>query len=536
MPLGPGRPAHTGAGLRDMVILRINDDLDLLAGVGMGGAADEFFGDLSVEDGQGRFVGSTGSPRFEGLNNPGTGQTAVSGTFDLDSLATTARLHPTPDGNDQFILQRHAQAAARRTPDNEQDVLPPALLGYGTASDAQLRPTSIVMDLDTNAIYSSEDNTTARVLLADAAGGAHYAFLGPMHGFGVCSQEAGGRVTCIRNEALPDPGASLFMNGIGKNTSGQIAFVGSAGNTVNPTPGAVQAGFGGVRDGFVIDTLQPFLLGLANAAFHGDLGPGDLATAFGAKIGPRKDSYAASPIVNNALQMEVEGVEVLIQREDDSQITAPLLNASYGQTAFELPTSLRPGERIGVQVRGGNLVSNMYWLTLREPGISPFLFNDNEAVVQNGATSAIVTESNPLKPGEFAVLWANSGIPRTPACAGPGSVADPTGNPLHRLVNPEARTVRLQAVTAARETLFDDRAAFEGSPPGQLCNSVLQVNFALADAARWSEASVQAALTASAALRNSDPARFREILAQDPWLPILDPVTGAVLPVFVLLD
>jgi hypothetical protein len=62
------------------------------------------------------------------------------------------------------------------------------------------------------------------------------------------------------------------------------------------------------------------------------------------------------------------------------------------------------------------------------------------------------------------------------------------------------------------------------------------VNFALADAARWSEASVQAALTASAALRNSDPARFREILAQDPWLPILDPVTGAVLPVFVLLD
>ena len=535
LSLGPGIPPHGASGLRDLVILRIDEQLNLVRGAGLGGPADEFFGDLSIENGEGRFTASTGSREFEGLSNPSSGQAGVTGRFDPDSLRTVLKLHAAPEGTDQLILQKHAWASARRTAGGPQDILPPVLLAYGTASDAALNPTAVVIDVETNEVLDSEKDTTARILITDGAGSVHFGYFGfgSTHGLGVCTQNADGGVGCTRTQLSPDAGGRLFMNTAGSNSRGQIAVVGGITGSLAPTPNALQAEFGGVRDGFVVDTQQPFLLGLVNATFAGDIGPGELVTAFGSKIGPLKDAFAVSEIVNNALETNVAGVAVSITREDGTALDAPVLNASYGQTTFEMPTSLRPGEKISIRIRCGDLVSNPYYLTLREPGISPFLFNGNEAVIQNGLTGAIATMANPLKPGDVAVLWGNSGIARTPACPGPGSLADPAGNPLHRLAGSDTLTLQLEAVTADRQFLFRQGVAFAGSPPGQLCNNVLQVNFALADAAAWSEPDVQAAIAASRALRESDPDTYRRILSENPWMPLEDPITSEAVPVFV---
>ena len=217
-------------------------------------------------------------------------------------------------------------------------------------------------------------------------------------------------------------------------------------------------------------------------------------------------------------------------------MNAPFLNASFTQSTFEMPGDLMPGENISVAVKMGDFISNPFFVKLSEPAIATFLFNGNEAVVQNGATGQIATTANPLRPADVVVLWGNAGIPREPACPGPGSVADATGNPLHRLVDADTRRVRLRAVTEAREVLFSEPTLFAGSPPGQLCNSVLQVNFALADAEAWSLPDAQAALAASLSLRDSDPDAYGQVLAEHPWIPVEDPVSGQVVAVAVLLN
>ena len=535
LPLGPGIAPHGNSGLGDLVILRIDEQLNLVRGVGLGGPEDEFFGDLSIANGEGRFTASTFSRQFEGLNNPSIGYAGVTGRFDLGSLRAVPNLHAAPPGMDHLILQQHAWASAKRTPDGPEDDLPPTLLASGTASDTALRPTTVVIDVETNEILDSEPDTTARALITDGAGSVHFGYfgIGARHGLGVCTQNADGSVGCTRTQLTPTTGGGLFMNTAGRNSGGQIVLVGGIADALVTTPNALQADFGGVRDSFVVDTQQPFLLGLVNATFDGNIGPGELVTAFGAKIGPRKDSFAFSALVDNALETNVEGVVVSVTREDETVIDAPVLNVSYGQTTFEMPTSLQPGEKISIRIRCGDLVSNAYFLTLREPGISPFLFNGNEAVIQNGLTGAIATMANPLKPGDVAVLWGNSGIARTPACPGPGSLADPTGSPLHRLVGSDTLTLQLEAVNADRQVLFRQGVAFAGSPPGQLCNNVLQVNFALADAAAWSQPDVQAAIVASRALRESAPDTYRRILSENPWMPLEDPITGEAVPVFV---
>ena len=89
--------------------------------------------------------------------------------------------------------------------------------------------------------------------------------------------------------------------------------------------------------------------------------------------------------------------KVIVTRADGSALNAPVLNTSFWQSTFEMPTELNVGEEISVQYQFDGLLSNRFFLTLREPGVSPFLFNGNEAVVQNGATVAIVTEANPPK-------------------------------------------------------------------------------------------------------------------------------------------
>ena len=533
MPLGPGIPPHGNSGFRDLILLRIDEQLNLVRGVGLGGPGEEFFGDLSIANGEGRFTASTGSRQFEGLSNPSPGQAGVTGRFDLDSLRPVVKLHAPSPGLDHLILQKHAWASAKRTADGPQDVLPPVLLAAGTASDGALRPTTVVIDVETNEVLDSQPDTTARVFKTDGGGSVHFGYLGSMPGLGVCTQNADGSAGCTRTQLAPAAGSGLFMNTVGSNSRGQIALVGGIGDGLVRTPNALQSDFGGVRDGFIVDTQQPFLLGLVNATFAGNIGPGELVTAFGEKIGPRKNSLAFSEIVDNALETNVEGVAVSILREDGTALDAPVLNASYGQTTFEMPASLQPGEKISVLIRCGDLVSNPYHLTLREPGISPFLFNGNEAVIQDGLTGAIATMANPLKPGDVGVLWGNSGIARTPACPGPGSLADPTGNPLHRLAGSDTLTLQLEAVTADRQVLFRQVVAFAGSPPGQLCNNVLQVNFALADAAAWSEPDVQAAIAASRALRDSDPDAYGQILSENPWMPLEDPITGEAVPVFV---
>lgn len=93
--------------------------------------------------------------------------------------------------------------------------------------------------------------------------------------------------------------------------------------------------------------------------------------------------------------------------------------------------------------------------------------------------------------------------------------------------------MRLGAVSNAREELFEIPLAFIGSPPGQLCNSVVQANFGLPDEAAWMDAGVQAALSASRGLRQSDAVAFAAILAERPWMPIEDPVSGETVPVSI---
>ena len=494
MPLGPGVADHSPLGKRDLIILRIDEDLNLVRGVGFGGVEDEFFGDLSVEGGEGRFVAGTGSPQFEGLDNPAPVTAGVSGRFDLTSLQTNLKLHAAPDGMAHLILQKHARASAA----SETDAPAETLLAYGTASDAELRPTAVMIDLETDEIYDSEPNATARAMITDGAGSVQFGFFGGMPGYGECTQAIDDSINCNPTRLQPDPGRGLFPNNMGANNAGQVAVVGQIGGlSVTPTANALQTESGGGFDAFVLDTQQSLLVALVNAAFHGGIGPGDLVTAFGQKIGPRKDSFAFSSIVNNALETVVEGVEITILREDGSEINAPVLNASFGQTTFEMPTLLRVGERISVVLQCGDLISNPFSLTLQQPGISSFLFNGNQAVVQDAVTGRIATVSNPLKPGDVGALWANSGSLREPACPGPGSLANPFGVPLHRLADEGNRSVRLRAVSVSREILFEGPALFVGSPPGQLCNSVAQVNFLLADESAWSQPAVQAALTAS---------------------------------------
>ncbi len=406
-------------------------------------------------------------------------------------------------------------------------------------------PTMVVSDMETKEILDSQPGALTRGFTIDGAGRVHFLWVevaggpGPFNGSGVCTQAADRSISCSPTEFSPsarDAGTDrLFCNSAGTSTRGQLAAVGSVSSALVPTSNALQPSPIGMRDALVIDTQQSFLLGIVNAAFNGGTGPGELVTAFGQKIGPRKDSFGTSWLVHNALETNVEEVEVVITREDGSGLNAPVLHASFGQSTFEMPRALRVAELVTIRIRSGGLTSNPYSLTVGEPGIAPFLFNGNEAVVQHSLTAAVATMSDPMTPGEVGVLWANSGIERVPPCPRPGSVSDATGNPLHQLAGSETLTILFAAVTAERPVLFTQQVAFAGSPPGQLCNNVLQVNFAWPDVSAWSQANVQTAISESRALRDGDLNTYNRILAENPWIPVEDPVTGESVAAFVLL-
>ena len=312
VPLGPGQPDHPARGDNDVFVLRIDDELNLIRGAGFGGPDEEFLGeDVSIDRTVGRFTGAVESRVFEGLQNPGPSFSGMIAEYDLDTLATQFELIGPPDGQEIWVIQRHAFASARHTPDGA-GAIPRRLLLYGTARTPA--PTfvdsAIVMDAETKELLHTQPDATARGMHADSAGTVHFAFFGRTNGNGRCTQNTSGAVGCVDTTLVPDPGGNQFVNSMATNSAGQLAYVGQDSLGLTPVGDALQPAFGGPFDAFIVDTQQVLLLGLANAAFNGEIGPGDLVTAFGEKIGPRKDAFATSNIVSNALETNVEGVQV----------------------------------------------------------------------------------------------------------------------------------------------------------------------------------------------------------------------------------
>ena len=176
----------------------------------------------------------------------------------------------------------------------------------------------------------------------------------------------------------------------------------------------------------------------------------------------------------------VEGVEVLVTREDGTVLNAKVLNASFFQTTFLMPIGLRVGEKVLIQIVCGNLKSSPLEVTIEEPDVAWWSFPDGSGIVQRidpetGAFS-IVGPDNALGPGGIGVAWGSTGIPTNPPCPADGAIVNPTGDPFHEITGREMAFSLLTGMDNDGFLTFEEiyRTPFIsfGSGPGQLCSVV----------------------------------------------------------------
>jgi uncharacterized protein (TIGR03437 family) len=187
-----------------------------------------------------------------------------------------------------------------------------------------------------------------------------------------------------------------------------------------------------------------------NATFyHYPLAPGDVAVVFGEQL-----SFS-QPVSAPGFPMPTSlgGASVLI-----NDVWAPLYYTSYGQIAFQVPSSIAPGTAVVQVIRDGEPGNQV---TVQVDAVAP------QIVVVTDAAYQIRDATHPTKPGEALILWCIGLGPTIP------SVPDGTPAP----ADPLARLIATPRITGFY--VGDIVPSFAGLAPGEA--GVYQVNITVPD-------------------------------------------------------
>lgn len=189
-----------------------------------------------------------------------------------------------------------------------------------------------------------------------------------------------------------------------------------------------------------------------NAVFSRPLAPGDIAVVFGEQLSFSRPVFAPGFPMPTSLG----GATVLI-----NDVMAPLYYTSYGQIAFQVPSSIGPGTAVVQVIRDGQPGNQ---ITVQVDPVSP------QILVVTDAAYQVRDATHPTKPGEALILWCIGLGPTIPAV--PDGMPAPA-DPLARLIaTPRVLGFYVQDIVPS----------FAGLAPGEA--GVYQVNITVPDNAQ----------------------------------------------------
>lgn len=160
-------------------------------------------------------------------------------------------------------------------------------------------------------------------------------------------------------------------------------------------------------------SAPPLVLGLANAANYvaGSIAPGEIVTIAGTGLGPSTPASLTLDASGNAAT-GLGGVQVLF-----GPWNAPLVYVSANQIDAVVPYEVSQLTNVGVQVRFGSQISNLFPLTVAETAPAIFTVDGSgagQAAALNGDNS-YNTASIPAAPGGVVVLFVTGEGQTSPA-------------------------------------------------------------------------------------------------------------------------
>lgn len=180
------------------------------------------------------------------------------------------------------------------------------------------------------------------------------------------------------------------------------------------------------------------------------IAPGAYITIFGTELAPKYAPATAVP-----LPATLEGTSVEVTDGARTELM-PLWYVSPEQVAGQLPYDMGPEIQVRVVTGAGASEWDSLSLVARAPALYAVDWQGAGRAVLAHPDGELVTRQNPLKPGQWAVLYANSmGEVDPPVPAGQGANDGSDGSPLNE-------------VTAATYVTIDEResqVAFAGLTP-----------------------------------------------------------------------
>lgn len=166
--------------------------------------------------------------------------------------------------------------------------------------------------------------------------------------------------------------------------------------------------------------------GTVNSAdYSRDFAPGAIVSIFGNNLSATTEGATSVPLKTSLGGTSVEFVS------GTSTQNLPLFYASLSQINAQLPYGIAPGTaQLRVRTAAGTSVADTITIMARAPKIFTADYSGKGAGIVTNSAFSVVTQANPVKPGDNIMLWVNSlGETNPPVVAGNAAPGGPVSTP-----------------------------------------------------------------------------------------------------------
>lgn len=268
----------------------------------------------------------------------------------------------------------------------------------GLATGASMRfPDGVAVDAAGNLYIADSGNNRIRKVGAD----------------GIITTVAGDGTAAFSGDGGPATGASLAgPRGVAVDAAGNLYIADSSNARVRKVSFGAAPGIPSIFSGGVVNAAS-------FAKAPAPVCPGSIVSIFGNGLATGTGGATTTPLPGT-----LNGAQVLMNGR-----VAPLFFVSPGQINAQIPWEVSGGSNVNVQVVVNGLPSNTVTVSLA--GECPGIFTTSgsgsgSGVVVHASDSSLVTSSNPVRPGESLIFWANGlGQVTNPPLSGSPALGDP---------------------------------------------------------------------------------------------------------------